>query len=146
MEEYSSTSSGALICASTLSVAFIVSFVLLKARCNHRPKGRDLAPLPPCKHCRQSLAFDNKRIENIQTKGWTCSACSGYNGATEVRGGCEESLQMKGPLSLVLGKSDLFGGNYFKWLVMLVLMVFGMMLFVLTVYGISPLSAGFSWW
>ena len=30
---------------------------------------------------------------------------------------------MKGSLLLVLGNSELFGGNYFKWLVMLVLMV-----------------------
>ena len=43
----------------------------------------DPTSAPLCRLCCHQQKIDHS--DELQTKGWTCSACNGYNPSTEVR-------------------------------------------------------------
>ena len=80
-------STGALISVSAICLAFIVSYLALKSRGRMNRRGTNHGSgsisVTFCKVCHQLVK--NAPCQGHQTKGWTCSACSGHSHSTEVR-------------------------------------------------------------
>ena len=81
---------GSLICVSAISLAVIVSCLVLRLRGRvdrlwvNEPSSRPVSAR--CKVCRQ-LAWNvpSTVSQDYRTIEWTCSACSGYRDPTKVR-------------------------------------------------------------